>query len=499
MHHEQAAAFAAGAAGAITGVPGRRARDERARCDQPADRHRRLLLRLAAGRLHHGPGQPLRAEGRPADPPARLPGDRHRLDGGADHEGGVAGLHARGGARSGSTAAFALATAGRPGPGPARHPDGRPAARRSPPTRRSARTSPRRRPTRPRSTSCSTALARAERPLILAGRRGSHRARAVPVLRALLGTPRACRVVSSLHGDRRAALRPSAARRDDRQLRQPLGEHGDRPRRPPAGARQPARHPPDRRRHRRSSRATARSSTSTASRARSTTASRAVAPSSATSASSSRRVAGARPASACRGRGWQDELDELARALAGHERAAASSRASTRTCSCTSSRPPRPPQAPSSPTSASTRCGRRSRSSCRSDQRFLTSGGMGAMGSALPLAVGVGVRRSAPGRADRGRRQLPDATSRSSDGRAQPAADQDGRSSTTTATGWCASSRRATSTGATPRRCSATARRPSPRSPPPTASRRGRSMIRTRSRKASPDSGTTPSRRRCSL
>ena len=41
-------------------------------------------------------------------------------------------------------------------------------------------------------------------------------------------------------------------------------------------------------------------------------------------------------------------------------------------------------------------------------QRFLTSGGMGAMGSGLPLAIGVGDRRSAPGRADRRRRQLPD-------------------------------------------------------------------------------------------
>ena len=91
MHHEQGAAFAAEGFGADDGRPRRRDGDERPRRDQPADRHRQLLLRLDARGLHHRPGQPRRAEGRPGDPPARVPGDRHRRDGRADHQGGLAG------------------------------------------------------------------------------------------------------------------------------------------------------------------------------------------------------------------------------------------------------------------------------------------------------------------------------------------------------------------------------------------------------------------------
>ena len=141
-----------------------------------------------------------------------------------------------------------------------------------------------------------------------------RRARAARRCSSTLAVP----VVSSLHGVDVAALRPSAARRDDRQLRQPLGEPGDRPRRPPARARQPARHPPDRRRHRRSSRATAtifhvdcepgeinnRVDRLPRRRRRPARVPRGASP----------RAARA----ARRGRHWQDELDERARALAGH-------------------------------------------------------------------------------------------------------------------------------------------------------------------------------------
>ena len=95
MHHEQSAAFAAGAAGAITGVPGVALATSGPGATNLLTGIGALLLRLAARGLHHRAGQPGRAQGRPADPPARLPGDRHRLDGDADHEGGVAGAIAR--------------------------------------------------------------------------------------------------------------------------------------------------------------------------------------------------------------------------------------------------------------------------------------------------------------------------------------------------------------------------------------------------------------------
>ena len=61
MHHEQGAAFAAEGFGADDGRARRRDGHERTGRDQPADRHRQLLLRLDARGLHHRPGQPQRA------------------------------------------------------------------------------------------------------------------------------------------------------------------------------------------------------------------------------------------------------------------------------------------------------------------------------------------------------------------------------------------------------------------------------------------------------
>ena len=150
-------------------------------------------------------------------------------------------------ARARSTAPSRSRRAGRPGPGAARHPDGRPARRRSrPPPRprpRTARgaadpTRDRRAARRARQRRAAADPRRRRRPRSGGGRRRSARCSST--------SRRAGRPLAD--GGRRPALRASAAGRHDRLLRQPLGEPGDRPVRPPARARQPARRPPDRRR-----------------------------------------------------------------------------------------------------------------------------------------------------------------------------------------------------------------------------------------------------------
>ena len=385
MHHEQSAAFAAGAAGAIDRRSGRRARDERPGRDEPPDRHRRLLLRLAAGRLHHRTGQPQRAQGRSADPPARLPGDRHRLDGRGRSRRPPGRCYSPEDVPERLAAAFALAVAGRPGPGAARHPDGRPGRRDRAALRRpSARAADAGRRRR-RSTSCST---RSRAPSVRSSSPAEASARAVPFpCCARCSATSRCRSSSSLHG---IDVLPY-----DHPLRVGMiGSYGnrwanrrDRPRRPAAGARQPARHPPDRRRHRvlqgrpHDLPRRLRAGRDQPPRRR------AAAPSSATCARSSRPSPRAR-ASRCSWPDWQDELDERARALARHGRAPRHRGHQPERAHARALRGLRAPPARSSRTSASTRCGPRSRSSSPRDQRFMTSGGMGAMGSGLPLAIG---------------------------------------------------------------------------------------------------------------
>ena len=61
MHHEQAAAFAAEGRGPHHPSAGGGAGDERAGRDQSADGHSQLLLRFRAGRVHHRPGEHVRA------------------------------------------------------------------------------------------------------------------------------------------------------------------------------------------------------------------------------------------------------------------------------------------------------------------------------------------------------------------------------------------------------------------------------------------------------
>ena len=106
---------------------------------------------------------------------------------------------------------------------------------------------------------------------------------------------------------------------------------------------------------------------------------------------------------------------------------------------------------PSSSTSASTRCGPPSRSTSAAGQRFLTSGGMGAMGFALPAAIGAALAVDAPGRDDRRRRRLPAQHPGAADGRRDRRRDEDRDPRQRRSTAWSASSRRATSTAATSR------------------------------------------------
>ena len=118
MHHEQSAAFAAGAAGAHHRRAGRRARDQRARSDQPADRHRRAATSTRTPAVFIT-GQVNRHElkGDRADPPARLPGDRHRRRSPRPITKAAWQVHAR---RTRSPSASRrrspLAVSGRPGP-----------------------------------------------------------------------------------------------------------------------------------------------------------------------------------------------------------------------------------------------------------------------------------------------------------------------------------------------------------------------------------------------
>ena len=231
------------------------------------------------------------------------------------------------------------------------------------------------------------ALARAERPLILAGRRHSLERLGTGAAGTARGAGRAGRRLAARH--RRPSLRRSAAHRDDRELRQSLGE--------PARSAMPtscscsaagstsARPAPTPR----SSRAIGRSSTSTARRVRSTTGSMAVAVWSETCAPSSRRSG---RAAASRSRGpsgrrssrqaralWPD-TDEL-RDIAGinpnvlmHALSSASGAAGAFVADV----------------------GQHQMWAAQSlelsgTQRFMTSGGMGAMGSALPLAIGIAI------------------------------------------------------------------------------------------------------------
>ena len=122
------------------------------------------------------------------------------------------------------------ASSGRPGPGPARHPDGRPAARRSTGPRRPRTPSPpppagRRRRV---AASCSTRCATRRAPADPRRRRRPRRRAPAPVLRACsttLGVP----VVNSLHGGRRRCRTTHPLRVGMiGTLRQPLGEPGDR-------------------------------------------------------------------------------------------------------------------------------------------------------------------------------------------------------------------------------------------------------------------------------
>ena len=361
-HHEQAAGFSAEGHARMTGVPGVAMATSGPGRDQPADGARQLPLRLGAGRLHHRPGQPLRAEGRAADPPARLSGDRYRGDGRADRQGGLARRTAeelpepaRGGVRARAR--------GPPRAGARRHPDG-------PAARRGRRAAARRRPSRSRRTSAQDVAAAIERmlddlggasrPLILAGG-GLRAGAAVREFRELVERARRARRELA-DGRRRAALRASAARRHDRHLRQPLGEHRAVALRPAARARQPPRHPPDRRRHRgfRGGRPIHHVDCDPGELNNRVIGCHALSRSSEPFARGARERGRGRPPAALDA--WRGRDRELARTLAGHRRAAGVAGDQPERADAPARALPQR-RRPTWPMSASIRCGRRSRSS----------------------------------------------------------------------------------------------------------------------------------------
>ena len=206
---------------------------QRPGCHQPADRRRLVLLRLDAGGVPLRTGHDRRPARRPAGPPAGLPGDRRCGDGGADHQGGLARAR-RGGAARAAGGRLRAGARRAPGPGPARRADGPAGTRRRRPRRAGRRRATRHaRPRRggPRARRAGRSAAPADPRWRWAAQRRRHRC-AGPLCRA---RRRAGRALAD--GRRRAAGRPSAARRDDRHLRQPLGQHRDRTQRPDRRAR----------------------------------------------------------------------------------------------------------------------------------------------------------------------------------------------------------------------------------------------------------------------
>ena len=86
VHHEQAAAFAADAAGRITGRSWCCHGHQRTRSHESAHRYRKLLLRFIAGRLSDRTGKSRRTERRSQDSTIGIPRDRYRFHGVAHHQ-----------------------------------------------------------------------------------------------------------------------------------------------------------------------------------------------------------------------------------------------------------------------------------------------------------------------------------------------------------------------------------------------------------------------------